>query len=155
GAAEQNAYVLFRFDKGDLVKVRSIGAGCRLNAGGLEFAWLTGVKQEESIASLADLVNKPSVNSKVVEGAMLAISIHAAPEATGVLEQIASSTASRHTREQAAFWLGVQRGHEGFLALKSLENKSKESEFREKLAFDFAQNSDPGAEEELLHMAKF
>src|SRR5947208_1045064 len=37
GAAEQNAYVLFRFDKGDLVKVRSIGAGCRLNAGGLEF----------------------------------------------------------------------------------------------------------------------
>ena len=45
--------------------------------------------------------------------------------------------------------------HDGLLALKTLENKSTESEFREKLTFDFAQNSDPGAQDELIHMAKF
>jgi hypothetical protein len=155
GPAQQNVYILLRYDKGDLVKVRTVGAGCRLNAGGVEFAWLTGVKQEESIVFLTDLVYRPSQSSKVLEGALLAISLHAALEATRSLEQIASSTASRHTREQAAFWLGVQRGHDGFLALKSLENKSTESEFREKLAFDFAQNSDPGAQDELIRMAKF
>jgi hypothetical protein len=155
GPAGQNIYVLLRFDKETLVKVRTVGAGCRLNAGGVDFTWLTGVKQEESIAFLASLVNQPSLTSKVLEGALLAISLHAAPEATQSLEQIASSSASRHTREQAAFWLGVQRGHDGFLALKSLENKSTETEFREKLAFDFAQNSDPGAQDELIHMAKF
>jgi hypothetical protein len=155
GAAEQNVYVLLRFEKGDLVKVRTAGAGCRLNAGGVDFVWLAGVKQEESIVYLADSVNQPSQSSKALEGALLAISLHAAPEATRALEQIASSTASRHTREQAAFWLAVQRGHDGFLALKSLENKSTESEFREKLAFDFAQNSDPAAQDELIHMAKF
>jgi hypothetical protein len=156
GQAAQNVYVLLRFDKGELVKVRAVAAGCHLNAGGVNFDWITGVKPEESIAFLAGLVNQPQDHSRVSEGALMAISFHAAPEATRTLEQIASSSQSEHTREQAAFWLGVQRGHEGFVALKSLENKSADdARFRERLTFDFAQNSDPGAEDELLHMAKF
>jgi HEAT repeat protein len=157
GQSAQNVYVLLRFDKGDPVKVRAVAAGCHLNAGGVNFDWITGVKPEESIALLAGLVNKaPEQSRKVEEGALLAISFHATPEATRTLEQIASSSEPEHTREQAAFWLGVQRGHDGFVALKSLENKSKDdARFREKLTFDFSQNSDPGAEDELLHMAKF
>jgi hypothetical protein len=155
GQATQNVYVLIRFDKGGPVKVKSVAAGCHLNAGGINFDWITGVKPEESIAFLVDLVNQQSDHSRAVEGALLAISFHAAPEATRALEQIASSSPSPHIREQAAFWLGVQRGHDGFLALKSLENNSTDAAFREKLAFDFSQNSDQAAEDELLHMAKF
>ena len=151
----QNIYVLFRFEKGDLIKVRSAGAGCHLNAGGVNFDWLEGIKPEESITFLAGLVDWPSQSHKVVEEALLSISFHAAPEATHALERIASSSSSQHTREQAAFWLGVQRGHDGFLALKSLESKSTEADFREKLTFDFSQNSDPAAQDELIHMAKF
>ena len=151
----QNLYLLYRFEKGDLVKVRLVGAGCHLNAGGVSFAWLPEVKPEESIAFLADVVNQLAESHKVAEGALLAISLHAAPDATRALEHIASSAASEHVREQAAFWLGVQRGHEGYLALKSLEDKSTDTHFREKLAFDFSQNSDPAAQDELLHMAKF
>ncbi|MGA9672480.1 MAG: HEAT repeat domain-containing protein [Terracidiphilus sp.] len=156
GNVAQNVYILLRFDKGDLVKIRAVAAGCHLNAGGISFDWITGVNPEESIAFLARLVNQPSEHSRTIEGALLAISFHAAPEATRTLEQIASSSASEHTREQAAFWLGVQRGHDGFVALKSLENKNTDNaRFREKLAFDFSLNSDPGAQDELLHMAKF
>jgi len=152
----RNIYVLYRFEKGDLLKVRTVGAGCHLNAGGVNFAWLDGVKPQESIALLTDMVNQTSQSHKVLEEALVAISFHAAPEATHSLQQIASSSASEHAREQAAFWLGVQRGHDGFVALKSLENKSTDdARFREKLAFDFSQNSDPGAEDELVHMAKF
>ncbi|MGB6688715.1 MAG: HEAT repeat domain-containing protein [Terracidiphilus sp.] len=156
GQAAQSVYVLVRFDKGDPLKVRSVPAGCHLNAGGVNFDWITGVKPEESIAFLAGLVNQAPEHSRTFEGALAAIAFHAAPEATRSLEQIASSSQSEHTREQAAFWLGVQRGHDGFVALKSLENKSTDdARFREKLTFDFSQNSDPGAEDELLHMAKF
>jgi hypothetical protein len=155
GQTTQSVYVLLRFDKWDLVKIKSVAAGCHLNAGGVNFDWITGVKAEESIAFLADLVNQATEPSKAVEGALLAISFHAAPEATRPLEQIASSSASEHTRGQAAFWLGVQRGHDGFMALKSLENKSTDARFREKLTFDFSQNSDPGAEDELIRLAKF
>jgi hypothetical protein len=156
GQASQNVYILLRFDKGEPMKIRAIAAGCHLNAGGVNFDWITGVNPEESIAYLTGLANQAPEHSRSVEGALVAISFHAAPEATRALEQIASSSASEHTREQAAFWLGVQRGHDGFVALKSLENKSADDpRFREKLAFDFSQNSDPGAEDELLHMAKF
>jgi hypothetical protein len=156
GQSAQNVYVLVRYDKGDPVKVRAVAGGCHLNADGVNFDWLTGVKPEESIAFLVGLVSQSPEHSRTVEGALLAISFHAAPEATRSLEQIASSSAPEHTREQAAFWLGVQRGHDGFVALKSLENKSADdARFREKLTFDFSQNSDPGAEDELLHMAKF
>jgi hypothetical protein len=156
GQALQNVYILFRFEKGDVIKVRSVPAGCHLNAGAVSFEWLTGVKPEESIAFLAALVNRLPDHSRGLEGALASISVHAAPDATRSLEQIASSSKSEHAREQAAFWLAVQRGHDGFVALKSLENKSADDpRFREKLTFDFSQNSDPGAEDELLHMAKF
>jgi hypothetical protein len=156
GQAAQNVYVLLRFDKGDILKVRAVAAGCHLNAGGITFHWTTGVKPEESMAFLAGLVNQAPEHSRTAEGALVAISFHASPEATHVLEQIASSSASEHTREQAAFWLGNQRGHDGFEALKSLENKNRDdARFREKLTFDFSQNSDPSAEDELLHIAKF
>jgi HEAT repeat protein len=150
----QNLYVLFRFEKGELEKVRMVGAGCHLNAGGVNFAWLEQVKPDDSIAFLADAVKQHAETHKVMEGALLAISMHAAPEATQTLAQIATSSESEHVREQAAFWLGVQRGHEGYLALKSLEDKG-DAHFREKLAFDFSQNSDPAAQDELIHMAKF
>jgi len=153
--AAQNVYVLLRFDHGELLKVRSVAAGCHLNAGGVSFEWLTEVKPEDSIVFLTDIVEQQPERSKAADGALLAISFHAAPDATRSLEQIASSSASPHMREQAAFWLGVQRGHEGFLALKTLEDKSTDARFREKLAFDFSQNSDPGAEAELIHLAKF
>jgi HEAT repeats len=156
GQAAGNVYVLVRFEQGEPIKVRSVAAGCHLNAGGVDFDWITGVKPEESIAFLAGLVNQSQQHSRTLEGALAAISFHAAPEATHSLEQIASSSESEHTREQAAFWLGVQRGHDGFVALKSLENKSTDdARFREKLTFDFSQSPDPGAEDELLHMAKF
>jgi hypothetical protein len=156
GQTAQNVYVLLRFDKGDPVKVRVVSAGCHLNAGGVNFDWITGVKPEESITFLAGLVNQTPEHSRTVEGALVAIAFHAAPDATHSLEQIASSSQPEHTREQAAFWLGVQRGHDGFVALKSLENKSTDdARFREKLTFDFSQNTDPGAEDDLLHMAKF
>jgi hypothetical protein len=161
GQSAQNVDVLLRFEKGEVVKVRALAAGCHLNAGGVDFDWITEVKPDESIALLVDLVNqapKPSGpdHSRTAEGALMAISFHASPEATHALEQIALVSESEHTREQAAFWLGVQRGHDGFVALKSLENKNvDDARFREKLAFDFSQNSDPGAEDELLHMVKF
>jgi hypothetical protein len=155
--AVQNIYVLLRFDHGQLIRIRPVMAGCRLDAGGVAFTWLTGAQPEDSVAFLAQLATQASESEhpRIVDGALLSMSYHATPEATHSLFQIASSAAPMHTREQAAFWLGVQRGHEGFLALQSLEKKSTDPAFREKLPFDFSQNSDPAAEDELLHMAKF
>jgi hypothetical protein len=156
-AAQHNVYVLLRLDQGQVIKIRAVMAGCHLNAGGVPFTWLTGVKAEDSVAFLSGLATQSleSNRSHVVDEALLSVSYHATPEATKALSEIAASSAARmHLREQAAFWLGVQRGHEGFLALQSLEKNTTETTLREKLPFDFSQNSDPAAEDELLHMAK-
>jgi hypothetical protein len=151
----QNIYVLLRFDHGQLIKIRPVMAGCHLDAGGVPFTWLTGVSPEDSVSFLAQAVTQASDSNHVRDEALLAMSYHATPEATHALSEIASaSSADMRTREQAAFWLGVQRGHEGFLALQSLEGKPLEPAFREKLPFDFSQNSDPAAQDELFKMAK-
>lgn len=152
----QNIYVLLRLDHDQIVRIRPVMAGCHLDAGGIPFTWLTGVNPEESVAFLAQLATQASESnhSRIVDGALLSISYHETPEATHALSEIASSTAALHIREQAAFWLGVQRGHEGFLALQALEKQTTETAFREKLPFDFSQNSDPAAQDELLRMAK-
>jgi hypothetical protein len=154
-AAEQNIYILIRLDHDAVIKVRPVMAGCHLDAGGVPFTWLTGVKPEDSVTFLSGLATQSSASNRVVDGALLSISYHATPEATRVLSDIASSSnATMHLREQAAFWLGVQRGHEGFVALQALEKRTTDTALREKLPFDFSQNSDPGAEDELLRMAK-
>ena len=54
----QNVYILLRYEKGEAVKVRLVPAGCHLNAGGVNFDWITGVKPEESIAFLTGLVHQ-------------------------------------------------------------------------------------------------
>jgi HEAT repeat protein len=143
-----------RFEQGQLIKLRPVPVGCHLDADGVAFTWLTGVTQEESIAYLEKLATRDSSEKRAVEGAMVVLSYHASPEATRALTRIATSSAPLHVREQAAFWLGVKRGHEGFVALKNLADKTTDSGFREKLPFDFSQNSDPAAEDELLAMAK-
>lgn len=155
-ASEHNVYVLLRLDHGQIVKVRSVTAGCHLDAGGVPFTWLTGVNPEDSVAFLSGLATQSSESNRshVVDGALLSIGYHKTPQATKALVEIASSAGPMHLREQAAFWLAVQRGHEGFLALQSLEKNTTDTALREKLPFDFSQNSDPAAEDELLHMAK-
>ena len=155
-ASERNVQVLLRLDHGQIIKVRPVMAGCHLDAGGVPFTWLTGVNPEDSVAFLSGFATQSSQSngSHAVDGALLSISYHATPAATNALSGIASSTAPMHLREQAAFWLGVQRGHEGFLALQSLEKATTETAFREKLPFEFSQNTDPAVEDELGRMAK-
>jgi hypothetical protein len=70
GPASPNVYILLRFDKGELVKIRPIAAGCHLNAGGISFDWVTGVKPEESIAFLAGLTTQTPEHKNVIEGAL-------------------------------------------------------------------------------------
>jgi hypothetical protein len=48
--------VLVRLQDGKVEQVRSVSASCPLDAGGRRFVWLEGVKPEESVHFLAELV---------------------------------------------------------------------------------------------------
>lgn len=146
-------YVLLRLDHGAVIKVRPVNAGCRLNAGGVPFTWLTGVQPDDSVHYLAQLATQATEN-RVTEGAMAALAMHATPSATNELATLASSSSSPKLREKAAFWLGAERGHDGFLALQKLVHSEQDPKVREKLAFDLSINKDQAATDELLALAK-
>jgi len=147
-------YVLLRVDQGAITKVRSANAGCRLNAGGVPFTWLTGVQPDDSVHYLAQLATQPSNQNRVTEGALAALAMHATPAATTELTSLATSSSTPRLREKAAFWLGAERGHDGLLALQKLVKTEQDPKLREKLAFDISINKDPAATDELLALAK-
>ena len=146
-------YVLLRLEQGRVSKVRTANAGCRLNAGGVPFTWLTGVAAEDSVRYLAQLANE-GVEHQPSEGALAALAMHASPQATSALATMAESSATPRLREKAAFWLGAERGHDGYLVLRKLVGSEKDAKLREKLTFDLSINRDPAATDELLAVAK-
>jgi HEAT repeat protein len=149
--AVANLDILLRIDQGAVTKFRFVHAGCRLNAGGLPFTWLTGVGPDDSVAYLASLTT--AGDNRHSDEALAAIAMHATPKATAVLDSEAGSSSPLWLREKAAFWLGASRGHDGLLALEKLAEDS-DPEFRKKLAFDISVNHDPAAVDDLIRMAK-
>jgi HEAT repeat protein len=147
-------YVLLRLDNGAVTRVRPINAGCRLNAGGVAFTWLTGVQPEDSVRYLAQLANQTTAGNRVVDGALASIALHATPAATNELTTLATPPSSTRLREKSAFWLGAERGHDGVVAFEKLVHTERDPKLREKLAFDLSINHDPAATNDLIAMAK-
>jgi len=150
-APQTSIDILVRIDKDRIDKIRFVGNGCRLDAGGLSFTWVTEVKAEDSVTWLSSLVT--TERKLVIDQALAAIAAHEAAKATAVLESFAASKNPLWLREKAAFWLGVGRGSDGYLALKKL-TADPDPEFRKKLSFDLFVSRDPAAVDDLIHMAK-
>ena len=143
--------MLVRIDKGAVDKVRFIGSGCRIDAGGLSFTWLTDVNANDSVAWLSSLATTESKH--LTDQAFAAIAMHETAKATAVLESAAASANPLWLREKGGFWLGAERGHDGYLALKKLAG-DPDPEFRKKLSFDLFVSHDPMAVDDLIQMAK-
>lgn len=150
-ASHSNIDMLVRIDQGAIDKIRFIGSGCQIDAGGLSFIWLTDVNAEDSIAWLSGLVKPDSKH--LTDEAMAAIAMHATAKATTVLESFAASANPLWLREKGAFWLGAGRGHDGYVELKKLA-ADPDPEFRKKLSFDVFVSHEPEAVDDLIHMAK-
>ena len=146
-----NIDVLVRIDQGAVDRIAFIGTGCRLDAGGLPFTWLTDVKADDSVAWMSGLVNAD--NKHRTDQALAAIAMHSTVQATMALDRFASSANPLWLRDKAGFWLGVERGRDGLLALQKLMS-DPDPEFRQKLAFDLSVNHDPAAVDDLIRMAK-
>ena len=84
---------------------------------------------------------------------MTAIAVHGTEKATTVLDNFSSSANPLWLREKASFWLGAERGHDGYVALKKLAS-DPDPEFRKKLSFDLFVSHDPAAVDDLIQMAK-
>lgn len=149
--------VLFRAEDKRVMKIRVVSQDCSLDAGGLPFLWLTGVKPAESVELLETFVQGSDLDAHdddhVSHSALTAIALHADAAADRALESFTRSSQPESLRRQAAFWLGAAREKAGFAVLQKLTRSDPSSEVRAHVAFALSVSHQQGAIEELIRMA--
>jgi hypothetical protein len=174
-------FVLLRLSRSSVTKVRAFTPDCPLDAGGLPLYWLTDVAPEESVRFLESVAGGDSIASegeprrdrpaggrrrrddpdadergddKPVGDALMALALHAHESADRVLERLVAPGRPPKVREQAAFWMGQERGRRGFDTLRRLARQDASPDFREQVAFAISESKDPDAVGELVRMAR-
>jgi HEAT repeat protein len=150
--------VLFRLEAKQVMRIREASENCTLDAGGLPFIWLTGVKPAESVALLADFVHKATFEGhgehEIGQGALSAIALHADPSADRAFESFVAADQAEQLRKHASFWLGAARGKAGEQMLQKMAKSDPSSEVRSQVAFALSVSHDPEALNEMIRMAK-
>jgi HEAT repeat protein len=142
--------VLFRVTGNVVGKVQVHPLSCQLDAGGMPFVSLTGVPAEASIAFLEKLVR----SDDVLDGAILAISLHDDPRADAVLERLTRPAQPEKVREKVVFWLGASRGARGVEVLGNLRANDPSEHIRDKAVFALFIDKQPEALALLMQAAK-
>jgi len=150
--------VLFRLEAKQVTRIREASENCTLDAGGLPFLWLTGVKPAESVALLADFVRKATFEGhgehEIGQGALSAIAMHADISADRAFESFVAADQPEPLRKHASFWLGAARGKAGEQLLQKMAKSDPSSEVRSQVTFALSVSHEPEALGEMIRMAK-
>ena len=158
--ASTHAAVLLRTEQGQIGKIRAFTVDCPIDAGGLPLHWLTGVKTAESVAMLLRLATSVEAGAgerggkSTVDSAVHALAMHAGPEATGALDNLAAGSPSEKVRKSAIFWLANSRGRQGFQTVARLSREDPSGKVREHAVFALTQSSAPEAVAAIIRVAK-
>jgi HEAT repeat protein len=151
-------FVLFRLEGKQVVRIRTASADCTLDAGGLPFVWLTGVKPSESVALLEGYVRGANFEEhgdhKIGHGALTAIALQADAAADRAFESFVDPQQPEGLRRQAAFWLGAARGKSGYGLLQKMAKSDPSSHVRAHVAFALSVSHEPEALTEMIRMAR-
>jgi hypothetical protein len=145
--------ILFRAENNRVIKIRVVSLNCSLDAGGLPFLWLTGVKPAESVELLVTFVKGADLDAHASHGALTAIALHADPAADRALESFTRSSEPESLRKQAAFWLGAAREKAGLAVLEKMARSDPSSEVRAHVTFALSVSHEPSAVEGMIRMA--
>jgi len=155
--APRSIAVLYRAENKHVTKIRVVSTECSLDAGGLPFVWLSGVKPAESVELLETFVHGTDFDSHDDEhasrGALTAIALHADPAADRALESFTRSGEPESLRKQTAFWLGAAREKAGLAVLEEMAKSDPSSEVRAQVTFGLSVSHEQGAVEEMIRMA--
>ena len=150
--------ILFRAENKRIMKIRVVSAQCTVDAAGLPFVWLTGVKPAESVVFLANYVHGKNSSEgddrKLGHESLAAIALHADESADRALESFVQPSEREELRKQASFWLGEARGKAGLATLRQMAKNDPSSEVRAHVTFALSVSRDPSAVDEMIRMAK-
>jgi len=150
--------VLFRIEKGQVQKIRTFTEECQLDAGGLPFHWLTGVRPADSTTLLATMIHigepEDKATDRLAEAALAALAFHDDPSADRVFEQSTAANQPETVRERASFWLGAARGRKGYDILRRMMSDDPSVRVREKVVFALSISKEPEAVTTMIEAAK-
>ena len=104
--------VLARFEAKTLVELRPVSVDCDVDAAGMPLVWLSNVNPDQSVAWLASLVADASAGrrgARLLDPALNAIGLHAAPAAGKTLIALARAEKDPKMKEQIVRRLGNMR----------------------------------------------
>lgn len=155
--APRSIAVLFRAENKHVTKIRVVSMECSLDAGGLPFVWLSGVKPVESVELLETFVRGRDLDAHdddhTLHGALTAIALHADPAADRALESFTRTDEPESLRRQTAFWLGAAREKAGLALLQKMAKSDPSPEVRAQVTFALSVSHEQGAVEEMIRMA--
>ena len=98
--------VMFRVVDKQVERIRTFSEECELDAGGRQVHWLQDVRPAESIALLQTLIGTDADRkTRITNGAIGAIGMHADPAAAPALMKLATDHPSGAVRGDALFWV--------------------------------------------------
>ena len=139
---DETVVVLFRAEAGQVERIRAFSAGCALDAGGLPFVWLTGVRPPESVRLLRSFAASGVSGGRSDqrdEPALAALAFHADPSALDALIGLARQDASAHVRGQALFWLAQRAGSRVASVITRAIEDDPETEVKKRAVFALSQ----------------
>ena len=149
--------VLLRVDQNQVMRIRMASSNCTMDAGGLRVVWLTGVRPDESVGLLtAYIIRKdhPDDGDNLAEQSLAAIAHHADPSADRVLTSFVAPDQPVWLRDKTSFWLGAARGNSGLVLLEKMAKDDPSPDVRAKVSFALFVSHEPGAVDDIIHIAK-
>jgi hypothetical protein len=153
------AVVLYRFENGEVQRIRTYSASCEIDANGATVYWLTGVNTSASVDLLLPLAARSVPDGKrhggIADGAMHAVAMHRDASADRALATLMAPDKPVATRKQAAFWAANARGRTGFeLVRTALLDASNVESLRKHLVFAISLSREAEAVDTLTGVAR-
>jgi hypothetical protein len=138
---DRNLLLLVRIDAHRIDRLRTVGASCPLDAGGLPFVTLTSVAPAQSLAWLRTLVDRsePTLSRRVSESAIHAISRHADAGAVTMLLELARKHAEPRVRGSALVSLAQVAGRRLGPEIAGFVDSDPDTEVKKRAVFAVSQ----------------
>jgi HEAT repeat protein len=146
-------HVLYRVADRRVDRIRLASSECPLDAGGLTVRWLTGVSAAASLDWLTKFTVGDSAR-RLQNQAIVAIALHADPQALDRLLAFARDGKDARLRGDALFWIAQRAGAKAMETITRAIDKDPDTEVKKKAVFALSQMPKDEGVPKLIEVAR-